>query len=321
MKPSNLLERLQSVSVIVADTGEIEKIKAFRPCDATTNPSLILAAVQKEEYRELFEEALGRGKESEETDPEAMLDRVAVRFGREILRYVPGVVSTEVDARCSFDVEQTLRRARRIIDLYEREGVSKDRVLIKIAATWEGIRSAEILEKEGVRCNMTLIFSLTQAAACAEAGAFLVSPFVGRILDWYRQKEGREYPPEEDPGVLSVKNVYRYYKRFDYPTVVMAASFRNAGEILELAGCDRLTVSPALLEELANDDITPFVRKLSPEKDPSFPPEKLPTDEASFRWAMNENAMASEKLAEGIRKFASDTRRLERIVQQAVDSR
>lgn len=302
----NKLEQLKSFTTVVADTGDFAAISVYQPQDATTNPSLILKAAAQEEYQHLVESALTYGRRagvSAEQKLSLAMDKLAVNFGRELTQVVPGYVSTEVDAHLSFNTEATLAKARHLIALYEDQGVSRDRILIKIASTWEGIKAAEQLEKEGIRCNLTLLFSFAQAVACAEAGAFLISPFVGRILDWYKAAEGRDFAPEEDPGVLSVTRIYQYYKTFHYPTVVMGASFRSMGEIEQLAGCDRLTISPALLAELAADE-GHLARKLNPVAVQGL--ERLKLDEAAFRWHMNEDAMATEKLAQGIRQFHAD---------------
>ena len=307
------LDQLKQYTDVVADTGDFEAIKKYQPLDATTNPSLIYKAAQLPQYASIVDGAIAYGKQQGGSDAEqmsAVLDKLAVGFGEEILKVVPGRCSTEVDARLSFDKNASIEKAKRIIGLYEEAGISKDRILIKLASTWEGIRAAEELEKDGINCNLTLLFSFAQAAACADAGVFLISPFVGRILDWYKKATGKEsYAPLEDPGVVSVTNIYNYYKKNDYKTVVMGASFRNIGEIEALAGCDRLTISPALLEELANDT-SELVRELDPSKS-SGAPEKIAFDESSFRFANNEDAMATEKLAEGIRGFTKDTLSLE----------
>ncbi|MBU2644914.1 transaldolase [bacterium] len=312
------LSQLRQMTVVVADTGDINTIKQYSPEDATTNPSLLLKAAQMPEYQNLVKDAIQWGKSQNRDSAcqkENILDKLAVNFGKEILEIIPGRVSTEVDARLSFDMDKTIARVRRLISLYEAEGIAKNRVLIKIAATWEGIRAAEILEKEGINCNITLLFGFCQAVACAEAGAFLISPFVGRILDWYKKNEGKVYTAETDPGVLSVKQIYQYYKKFGYKTIVMGASFRNTGEIEELAGCDRLTIGPNFLEELQNDQ-SELTRKLS--IDMPFPTEmdKITLDEKTFRWQLNEDAMATEKLAEGIRNFSKDLLLLEKHVSQ-----
>ncbi|WP_322003569.1 transaldolase [Marinobacter alexandrii] len=315
---TNKLEQLKTMTTVVADTGDIDAIAQWRPQDATTNPSLLLKAAASDAYRPMLDKAVADARRHGGSDTEQLTvatDTLAVLAGREILNLIPGVVSTEVDARLSFDTAGTLERARRLVDLYDKQGVDTSRVLIKIAATWEGIRAAEQLEKEGIRCNLTLLFSFIQAAACAQAGAFLISPFVGRILDWHLANSGRDsYPAAEDPGVLSVSRIYNYFKANDYNTVVMGASFRNTGEIEMLAGCDRLTISPALLQEL-QDDTAPLTRKLSAEGVSS--PDKLGTvNERLFRWESNEDAMATEKLADGIRRFTADQIELEQRVRQ-----
>ncbi|GGX82728.1 transaldolase [Litchfieldella qijiaojingensis] len=302
------LTQLKTMTTVVADTGDIEAIRRFQPTDATTNPSLILQAAQQEERRARLAE-LARHS----TDISDAVDSVAVEIGCEISDLVPGYVSTEVSARLSFDTEATLARARSLIERYERRGVGRERILIKIASTWEGISAAQQLEREGIRTNLTLLFSFTQAQACADAGVTLISPFVGRILDWYKAHDPHaDFSGDNDPGVQSVKRIYEHYKGHGYKTVVMGASFRNRGEIEALAGCDRLTISPKLLAELAEDqDVLP--RQLSPAGDAeTSPPE--PYDESEFRWEMNEDAMATEKLAEGIRKFMEDQRKLEALL-------
>ncbi|MFN4280665.1 transaldolase [Thermosynechococcus sp.] len=313
----NLLEQLRQMTVVVADTGDILAIEKFTPRDATTNPSLITAAAQMKEYRPIVDETLlkakadlGSGATSREIVSLAV-DRLAVAFGLKILQIIPGRVSTEVDARLSYDTAATVQKARDLIAQYEAAGVGRDRVLIKIAATWEGIRAAEILEKEGIHCNLTLLFGLHQAIACAEAGVTLISPFVGRILDWYKKKTGRaEYPAPEDPGVISVTRIYNYYKKFGYPTEVMGASFRNIGEIIELAGCDLLTISPALLRELQNTE-GELQRKLDPAIAATLDMERLSMDEATFRRMHAADEMASEKLEEGIKGFTKALETLE----------
>lgn len=300
------LDALKTMTTVVADTGDVEAIRQYAPRDATTNPSLLLKAAQQSQYAQLVSDALrygqAQGGEAEQ-QLDAAMDKLAVNFGTRISEIVPGHVSTEVDARLSFDTEATVEKARRLIALYREAGVDTSRILIKIASTWEGIRAAERLEQEGIHCNLTLLFSFHQAVACAEAGAYLVSPFVGRILDWYRGSTGQEYSPEADPGVLSVQRIYRYYKKHGYQTIVMGASFRNSGEIEQLAGCDRLTISPALLDELAHDN-GPLYPALDPSQASDDP--KLELDEATFRWQLNEDAMATEKLADGIRRFHAD---------------
>ena len=312
---SNKLSQLKEFTTIVADTGDITAIKDYLPEDATTNPSLMLKAAQIPEYAPFIDQAVAWAKEQSDDKAQQIVDandKLAVIIGTEILKYVPGRVSTEVDARLSYDKDATIEKARRLIKLYEDAGISKDRVLIKAASTWEGIKAAEELEKEGINCNLTLLFSFTQAQACAEAGVFLISPFVGRILDWYKKSTGEDYTAETDPGVVSVTEIYNYYKQHGYKTIVMGASFRNIGEIEQLAGCDRLTISPALLEELKKDE-SPLERKLVPTDD--ITPAGEPVTEQGFRWALNEDAMATEKLAEGIRNFAVDQRKLEDLIE------
>lgn len=311
----NKLESLRKHSVVVADTGDIEAIAAHRPRDATTNPSLLLKAARQPQYRSLVEEALHysssiAGDETARTA--ALMDRLAVNFGAEILKIIPGRVSTEVDAALSFDTDGTIDRARRLIGLYEAAGIGRDRVLIKVSSTWEGIRAAERLEREGIHCNLTLLFSFAQAVACAEAGVTLISPFVGRIYDYYLRARGvSEIAPQEDPGVASVTRIYNYYKKHGYPTEVMGASFRRWEQIVSLAGCDLLTISPELLAELAAME-GEVERRLSPERARSAADERLHLDEKAFRWQHNQDAMAVEKLAEGIRRFHADARELER---------
>ncbi|WP_163559036.1 transaldolase [Halomonas sp. NO4] len=300
----DLLSQLKAMTTVVADTGDLEAIRRFQPHDATTNPSLILQATQKAEWRERLAAIAKRC-----TDIDDALDAVAVEIGSEVSELVPGYVSTEVSARLSFDTDATLARARSLIERYARHGVEPERILIKIASTWEGIRAAQQLEREGIRTNLTLLFSFTQARACADAGVTLVSPFVGRILDWYQARDpDADLSGDNDPGVQSVKRIYDHFKGHGYRTVVMGASFRNAGEILALAGCDRLTISPKLLGELAETQ-GELERRLSPTDAETSPPE--PLDEAEFRWDLNDDAMATEKLAEGIRKFTADQRKLE----------
>jgi transaldolase len=320
MKMASKLEQLRAMTVVVADTGDMDAIKAFKPVDCTTNPTLILKAVEMTSHAAVVDEALAWGRKqsgSREAVIAAVADRLAISFGTELTRIVPGRVSTEVDADLSFDTKASLDKARRIIAAYDERGVSRDRILIKLASTWEGMRAAEILQKEGIDCNMTLLFSMTQAAAAAEAGAFLISPFVGRILDWHVKADGRQFTPEEDPGVQSVRRIYSYYKANGIKTVVMAASFRSTGEIEALAGCDRMTISPQLLGELDKDQGT-LVRKLSKEAPGEAPPRPA-SDEASFRWALNEDAMATEKLSEGIRGFAKDLRKLRELIAQRLE--
>ena len=310
------LDQLKQVTTVVADTGDFESMREFHPQDATTNPSLIFQATQKPEYRYILDKVLASRKSSGLTGAaqvEDVIDHVLVAFGLEILSIVPGRVSTETDARLSFDTEGTIKKARQLIALYEQAGISRDRILIKIASTWEGIRAAEVLEKEGIRCNLTLLFSLPQAIACAEAGVQLISPFVGRIYDWYKAAMKRDYVGAEDPGVQSVTVIYNYYKKFGYKTEVMGASFRNLGEITELAGCDLLTISPDLLAKLAASN-EPIVRKLDPEIAKASDIQKQPMDEKTFRYLLNDDAMATEKTADGIRRFAADIVKLESFI-------
>lgn len=310
------LEQLKQYTTVVADTGDFRQMEEFSPQDATTNPSLILAAAAKPEYRPIIEEVVASFRQSELKGDDlmaALMNKVIVAFGLEILKRVPGRVSSEVDARLSFDTEGTVQKAREIMALYEQAGVSRERVLIKIASTWEGIQAARILEQEGIHCNLTLLFSLVQAVACAEAGVRLISPFVGRILDWYTKNTGEQYTAETDPGVLSVRSIYNYYKKFGYPVQIMGASFRNKGEVLALAGCDLLTISPNLLAELAacEDSVVPL---LSPETAQASDIQRIAADEKSFRFLFNEDAMATEKTAEGIRRFSADIRKLESLL-------
>jgi transaldolase len=306
----NQLEQLKQYTTVVADTGDFQSIKAYAPQDATTNPSLILKAVQKPEYRPLLEKAV---LEANGASIEDIVDRLLIAFGVEILKFVPGRVSTEIDAALSFDTEATVAKGRELIALYEAAGVKRERVLIKIASTWEGIRAAEILEKEGIRCNLTLLFSLCQAVACAEAGVQLISPFVGRIYDWYKKSTGTDYQGADDPGVQSVKRIYQYYRKFGYKTEVMGASFRNTSQILELAGCDLLTISPDLLQKLADADGT-VERKLVADESANI--EKIAMDEKTFRFMLNEDAMGTEKLAEGIRAFCADSLKLKKMIEE-----
>lgn len=306
------LDSLRSMTVVVADTGDIDAIKKYQPQDATTNPSLILSASALPQYAPLIDEAIAYAKAQSADKAQQLIDaedKLAVNIGLEILKIVPGRISTEVDARLSYDTQATVEKARKLIALYNAAGISNDRILIKIASTWQGIRAAEILEKEGINCNLTLLFSEAQARACAEAGVYLISPFVGRILDWYKANtDKKEYAPAEDPGVISVTKIYNYYKKYGYKTVVMGASFRNVGEIIELAGCDRLTIAPALLKEL-QENSTALVRKLDYKGEVKAKPQ--PLTEAEFYWQHNSDAMAVEKLADGIRKFAVDQEKLE----------
>lgn len=310
----SLLEQLRELSSVVADTGDIEAIARFHPLDATTNPSLLLKAAALPAYAPLVDAALAGARGSGDARLGDASDRLAVAIGGEILKLIPGRVSTEVDARLSFDTAATIAKARHIVQLYEHAGVGRERLLIKIASTWEGIRAAETLEREGIHCNLTLLFSFAQAVACAEAGVFLISPFVGRILDWHLAS-GAPKPatPQDDPGVQSVARIWQYYKRHGYATVVMGASFRNTGQILALAGCDRLTISPELLAELAQAE-GEVPRALVDDGERAPPP--APLDEANFRWQHNEDAMATEKLAEGIRKFAADQVKLEALLRE-----
>ena len=308
------LDQLKEFTTVVADTGDFLQLEQYRPQDATTNPSLILKAVEKPEYQEILTQAI---QDEMSKGVDAVMDKVLVLFGQKILGIVPGRVSTEVDARLSFDTDATIAKAKTIIALYEGMGISRERILIKIASTWEGINAAKELEKSGIHCNMTLLFSLAQAVACAEAKATLISPFVGRILDWHKAKEGRDFAPEEDPGVHSVRGIYTYYKKFGYPTEIMGASFRNKGEILELAGCDLLTISPGLLGELAESDEL-IERKLFAEKAAEADIARFDLTEQNFRWELNEDAMATEKTAEGIRRFSQDIRKLEKLIQAGV---
>ncbi len=311
----SLLESLKRYTVVVADTGDVDAIRAHRPQDATTNPSLLLKAAQQPQYRHLVDGALAAAADvaapGAEARTEAFMDRLAVAFGREILQIVPGRVSTEVDARYSFDTGATLAKARDIIALYEAAGVSRERVLVKIGSTWEGIRAAEVLEREGIRCNLTLLFSFAQAVACAEAGVTLISPFVGRIYDYHRKARGTEIPVDEDPGVVSVRRIYAYFKKHGYATQVMGASFRRLEQITQLAGCDLLTISPELLAELARaeGEITPALTQVLADREGEA---RIHLDEPRFRWLHNQDAMAVEKLSDGIRRFDQDARALER---------
>ena len=306
------LDSLRQMTVVVADTGDIDAIKKYQPQDATTNPSLILSASALPQYAPLIDEAVAYAKAQSNNKAQQLIDaedKLAVNIGLEILKIVPGRISTEVDARLSYNTQATVEKARKLIALYNAAGISNNRILIKIASTWQGIRAAEILEKEGINCNLTLLFSEAQARACAEAGVYLISPFVGRILDWYKaNSDKKEYAPAEDPGVISVTKIYNYYKEYGYNTVVMGASFRNVGEITELAGCDRLTIAPALLKEL-QENSTALIRKLEYKGEVKAKPQ--PLTEAEFYWQHNSDAMAVEKLADGIRKFAVDQEKLE----------
>lgn len=314
---TNKLEQLKSMTDVVADTGDIEAIKKYSPLDATTNPSLLLKAASLPHYQSILKESIAWAKQQGNQDLQLSnaCDKFAVTIGQEILSIVPGRVSTEVDARLSFNTMATIEKAQRLIGMYEEAGINRNRILIKIASTWEGIKAAEQLEKYDIQCNLTLLFGFSQAAACADAGVFLISPFVGRILDWHKaHSDKQEYAPLEDPGVISVTRIYNYYKAHSYNTVVMGASFRNTGEIEALAGCDRLTISPALLETLAND--TRALPRILGENKSSET--KVDNSETSFRWAMNEDAMATEKLAEGIRNFTADQIKLENLIKNTV---
>ena len=309
----SLLDSLKRYTTVVADTGDIEAIAEYRPQDATTNPSLLLKAAQQPKYRLLVEAAIkaaDRNAARESARTEAFMDQLSVGFGAEILKIVPGRVSTEVDARLSFDTEGSVEKARHLIGLYEKAGISRERILIKVGSTWEGIRAAERLERDGIHCNLTLLFSFAQAVACAEAGVTLISPFVGRIYDWYKKQHGAEIPPHDDPGVASVTRIYNYFKKFDYKTQVMGASFRRMEQIVQLAGCDLLTISPELLEELQNapGEVIP---RLTPDAARASGETRIHLDEKTFRWMHNEDAMATEKLSEGIRRFYADARQLE----------
>lgn len=312
----NQLEQLKRFTKVVADTGDFETVREFKPQDATTNPSLIFTAAQRQQYSHLLEEVLADRKSSGLTGAaqiEDIIDHLLVSFGTQILQIVPGRVSTETDARLSFDIEGTINKARQLIKLYAEKGIERERVLIKVASTWEGIMAAEQLQREGIKCNMTLLFSLVQAVRCAEAKVQLISPFVGRIYDWFKAANKRDYTGAEDPGVQSVKEIYTYYKKFDCLTEVMGASFRNVGQIIELAGCDLLTISPELMAQLSQSH-EPLQRKLTPEKAAGADVKRPPTDEKTFRYLLNDDAMATEKTAEGIRKFAADIVKLEKYI-------
>ena len=315
-KGLNQLDQLKRYTKVVADTGDFATLKDFAPQDATTNPSLILKAAQIPAYQYILDQALSdRGSATGQKLIAQIMDRLLVLFGVEILKIVPGRVSTETDAELSFDTEALINKGRTFISLYQQHGIGRERVLIKLASTWEGIRAAEVLQKEGINCNMTLLFSLPQAVAAAEAKAKLISPFVGRILDWFKKSTGKDFAPAEDPGVLSVKEIYSYYKQFGHDTEVMGASFRNKGEILELAGCDLLTISPQLLGELKSSH-DPVERKLNPDQARNAKIERLESNEKKFRWLLNEDAMATEKLSEGIRLFHADAKKLEQYLAQ-----
>jgi len=319
---NNQLEQLKQFTTVVADTGDFQTIKQFEPQDATTNPSLIYKAVQDPAYKELFDKAISENRNSAltgETLHRKVIDDLLILFGSEILKIVPGRVSTEVDARLSFDVEATVQKARYLIGLYEKLGIGRERILIKIASTWEGACAAEICEKEGIHCNLTLMFSLPQAIACAEADVTLISPFVGRIYDYYKKETGKEYQGAEDPGVQSVQKIYDYYKKFDYKTQVMGASFRNTGQIIELAGCDLLTISPDLLGELQASD-GKVDKKLDEAEAKAKDIERIENDEKTFRWLLNDDPMATDKLADGIRRFAADIVKLESMIAKELAS-
>jgi transaldolase len=317
-KQVSQLDQLKRFTKVVADTGDFATLKEFAPEDATTNPSLILKAAQMPGYKELVERAIADNRNSQPGGDKLLgriMDELLVLFGTEILKVVPGRVSTETDADLAFDVQALIDKAHRFIELYQKNGIPRQRVLIKLATTWEGVRAAEVLQKEGINCNMTLLFSLSQAVACAQVNAKLISPFVGRILDWYKAKTGKDYAAPEDPGVQSVGEIYLYYKTFGHPTEVMGASFRNKAEVLELAGCDALTISPNLLKEL-KESTDPVERKLSPERARDSKLQKLEIDEKRFRWLLNENAMATEKLSEGIRLFNADAQKLKKYIAE-----
>ena len=314
------LDQLKQFTKVVADTGDFGTIQAFKPQDATTNPSLIYAAVKEDKYRHLLDQAVKENQRSSLTGDkltDKITDRLLTLFGIEILKIVPGRVSTETDARLAFDLEGLVQKGRDLIKIYEEHDTPRERILIKIASTWEGIRAAEILQKEGIHCNLTLLFSTVQAAACAEAKVQLISPFVGRIYDWYKKANNRDYTGAEDPGVQSTTAIYNYYKKFGYPTEVMGASFRNAGQITELAGCDLLTISPKLLKELA-ESVQPVEKKLDAEKAKAMDLQKVPTDEKSFRFLLNEDAMATEKTADGIRLFVADILKVDKLIAEKI---
>ncbi len=317
----NLLEQLKQVTKVVADSGDVDSIKALNPVDATTNPSLILQAAKLPQYKHLIDDAISKSSVNGKADIDDVCDQLIVNFGCEILKHVPGRISSEVDAKLSFDTEASIEKGRKLIALYEKAGISKDRVLIKLASTWQGIKAAEQLEKEGIACNLTLLFSMAQAVACAEANVTLISPFVGRILDWYKAKEaitkeGKDFTGANDPGVQSVTKIYQYYKTYDYKTVVMGASFRNTSEIIELGGCDLLTISPALLTELQNTEGTLETKLDASVVQIKSREELIPLTQSTFTWQHNEDAMATEKLSEGIRNFAKDQNTLEAMVNE-----
>ena len=320
MSQTTSLDQLKQFTTVVADTGDFESIRKYTPQDATTNPTLIFKAVQQPEYKPLLDLAIKDNRGSSLSGGalcRKIIDDLLIAFGSKILEIVPGRVSTEVDARLSFDIEATVEKARHLIDLYEKQGTPRERILIKIASTWEGIRAAEICRKDGINCNLTLLFSLPQAIACAEADVRLISPFVGRIYDYFKATTGKEFQGTEDPGVQSVNTIYNYYKKFGYKTQVMGASFRNTGQITELAGCDFLTISPDLLEKLQNTT-TPVARRLDPAAAAASDIQKIALDEKSFRWMLNEDAMATDKLSDGIRKFAADIVKLEAIIAKSL---
>mgnify|MGYP000188362175 CR=1 FL=1 len=316
---ANQLDQLKQMTTVVADTGDVEAIAKFHPQDATTNPSLLLKAASLDAYKPLLAEAVAWAKQQSDNPEQQVVDaadKLSVLVGLEILKIVPGRISTEVDSRLSFDKEASIHKAKKLIAMYNEAGIANDRILIKLASTWEGIKAAEQLEKEGINCNLTLLFSFAQAQACAEAGVYLISPFVGRILDWYKKDTGRDsYPSEEDPGVISVTSIYNYYKSMNFNTIVMGASFRNVDEILALAGCDRLTISPGLMDELAKSS-EPVVQKLN--SDQTHQEGVAPLTESDFRWQHNQDAMATEKLAEGIRNFAIDQEKLEKQLSELI---
>ena len=317
MNEISQLEQLKKISRVAADTADFESMRRYKAHEGTTNPSLILAAAQKADYAALLDRAVSDQKNStlgRSAKANAVMDNLMVNFGVEILKIVPGRISTEVDVRLSFDCEGSINKGRHLISLYEKQGVPRERVLIKIAATWEGIKAGEQLQKESINCNLTVLFSFPQTVACAEAKVKTIAPYVGRIYDWYKKTTGKEYPPTEDPGVLLVKRIYNYYRKFGYETEIMGASFRNTGEILELAGCDLLTISPDLLEQLTLSTES-IEAKLTPEKAQASDLERVTFDEKSFRFEMNEDTMATEKMAEAIRRFTVDTRKLEKIVE------
>lgn len=311
------LDQLKTMTTVVADSGDIDTIKAFKPTDCTTNPSLILKASGMDAYSRFVDEAITWGR-SHKAVTSAVCDRILINFGEELTKIVPGRVSTEVDAELSFDVDALLAKGRHFIAEYEKRGIGRERILIKLASTWEGFEAARILQKEGIDCNMTLLFSLAQAAVAADVGAFLISPFVGRILDWHKKASGKEYSRTEDPGVVSVRNIYAYYKKHGIDTVVMGASFRSTDEVEELAGCDRLTISPDLLKKLDEDQGT-LDRKLSPDMSAADVPARMSLDEKSFRWLLNEDQMATEKLSDGIRLFANDLRKMREVVSKKLE--